>query len=107
MNRRETLWGLIAGSAAILRASDKPERLDLGGAHLEIYLGSDFSLGNAVLLDWVRRSARAVMAYFGRFPVAQASLYITLTDRAGVTRRQLWRRGRAYHDIRRPGCDGS
>ena len=68
MNRREALCGLIAGSAGILRASETPERLDLGGARVDVHIDSDdFSLGNGVLLDWVRRSARAVMAYFGRF----------------------------------------
>jgi hypothetical protein len=38
MNRREALCGLItiAGSAGILRASETPERLDLGGARLDV-----------------------------------------------------------------------
>lgn len=88
MNRREVLWGLLgaAGSSRILRASVTPQRLDLGGASLDVYISSDdFPLGNAALLDWVRRSSRAVMAYFGRFPVAQARLYITLTGRGRVS----------------------
>ena len=100
MNRREALCGLIAGSAGILRASETPKRLDLGGARLDVYIDSDdLSSGNAVLLDWVTRSARAVMAYFGRFPVALARLYITVSDRGRVSRG-------VYHDIRGTQHDG-
>ena len=88
MDRREALYGLLglAGSGEILRAAETPQHLDLGGASLEVYISSgDFALGNAALLDWVRRSAHAVMAYFGRFPVAQARLYITLAQRGRVS----------------------
>ena len=100
MNRREALCGLIAGSTGILRASEPPERLDLGGARLDVYIDSDdFSSCNAVLLDWVKRSARAVMAYFGRFPVAQARLYIAVTDRGRVSRGVSYSEGGAHITI--------
>jgi len=88
MNRREALYGLIglAGSRGILRGADPTQRLDLGGASLEVYISSDnFVPGNSALLDWVRRSARAVMAYFGRFPVERARLYITVIERGRVS----------------------
>jgi hypothetical protein len=88
MDRREALYGLIglAGSRGILRGADPTERLDLGGAALDVYISSDnFVPGNSALLDWVRRSARAVIAYFGRFPVERARLYITVTERGRVS----------------------
>lgn len=88
MDRREALYGLIglAGSRGILRGAEPTQRLDLGGASLEVYISSDnFVAGNSALLDWVRRSARAVMAYFGRFPVERARLYITVTERGRVS----------------------
>jgi len=88
MDRREALYGLIglAGSRGILRGADPTQRLDLGGASLEVYISSDnFVPGNSALLDWVRRSARAVMAYFGRFPVERTRLYITVTERGRVS----------------------
>ena len=88
MDRREALYGLIglAGSRGILRGADPAQRLDLGGASLEVYISSDnFVPGNSALLDWVRRSARAVMAYFGRFPVERARLYITVIERGRVS----------------------
>jgi hypothetical protein len=88
MDRREALYGLIglAGSSGILRGADPTQRLDLGGAALDVYISSDNSVpGNSALLDWVRRSARAVMAYFGRFPVERARLYITVIERGRVS----------------------
>ena len=88
MDRREALYGLIglAGSRGILRGADPTQRLDLGGASLEVYISSDnFVPGNSALLDWVRRSARAVMAYFGRFPVERTRLYITVTEGGRVS----------------------
>jgi hypothetical protein len=88
MDRREALYGLIglAGSRGILRGADPTQRVDLGGASLEVYISSDnFVPGNSALLDWVRRSAHAVMAYFGRFPVERARLYITVTERGRVS----------------------
>jgi hypothetical protein len=88
MDRREALYGLIglAGSRGILRGADPTQRLDLGGASLEVYISSDnFVPCDSALLDWVRRSARAVMAYFGRFPVERARLYITVTERGRVS----------------------
>jgi hypothetical protein len=102
MNRGEALCGLlgIAGSKRILRATGSPERLDLGGASLDVYISSDdFSLGIAALFDWVRRSARAVIAYFGRFPVAEARLYITVTDHGGVSRGVSYGEGGAHITI--------
>jgi hypothetical protein len=57
MNRRKALRGLLgmAGTMEVLRAS---ERVDVGGATLDFFISSDeSSLGNAALLDWVRRSS--------------------------------------------------
>jgi len=102
MDRREALYGLIglAGSRGILRGADPAQRLDLGGASLEVYISSDnFVPGNSALLDWVRRSARAVMAYFGRFPVERARLYITVTDRGRVSHGVTYGEGGAHITI--------
>jgi hypothetical protein len=37
------------------------------------------------MMEWVTRSARAVTAYFGQFPVAQARVRITVSDRGRVS----------------------
>ena len=39
-------------------------------------------LGRTALSDWVRRSANAVTAYFGRFPIAHAPVHITISQHA-------------------------
>jgi hypothetical protein len=68
----------------VLRASS--ERIDAGGATLDVFISSDeFSSGSAALLDWVKRSARAVAAYFGQFPVPHARVHITVTQRGRVS----------------------
>jgi hypothetical protein len=88
MDRREVLYGLlgVAGWTGDLRGAVPMQRLDLGGASLDVYISSDnFVAGNSALLDWVRRSARAVTAYFGRFPVERARVYITVTERGRVS----------------------
>jgi hypothetical protein len=87
MNRRKALRGLLgmAGMMEVLRASGSSERVDVGGATLDVFISSDeFSLGSAALLDWARRSANAVAAYFGQFPVAHARVHITVTQRGRV-----------------------
>src|SRR5260370_31244593 len=70
MNRVTLLHGLMAAPAGlgpILQGADAPERIQVGGATIDIYIDSGQSeLGKADLLEWVTRSARAVTAYFGR-----------------------------------------
>jgi hypothetical protein len=86
MNRRKALRGLLgmAGMMEVVHASS--ERVEVGGATLDVVISSDeFSLGNSALLDWVRRSATAVAAYFGQFPVSHVRVYITVTQRGRVS----------------------
>jgi hypothetical protein len=42
------------------------------------------SMAKRSLLDWVTRSAKAVTAYFGRFPVANARMYIAIPQNRRV-----------------------
>jgi hypothetical protein len=78
------LQGLLGPIAAkfgpVLRASSASERLQVGGATLDVFVDSnEFELGNLVLLDWVVRSAGAMTAYFGRFTVARARMDIIIS----------------------------
>ncbi len=51
-----------------------------------MFIDSDqFELGRAALLDWVTRSAGAVSAYFGRFPVARARIRIIISQHGRVS----------------------
>jgi hypothetical protein len=53
------------------------------GARIEVDLSSDdFDAGREVMLEWVRRAAGIVAAYYGRFP--QASLIVRLRPEPGA-----------------------
>jgi hypothetical protein len=86
MKRRTMLRGLLGvpvlmGLDPVLNASGAAERVDVGGSTLDVSIDSDqFELGRTPLLDWVARSAKAVTAYFGRFPVAHARVRITVSQ---------------------------
>jgi hypothetical protein len=82
INRRVMLGRLLGGSAAIeLRAAGNSESVEVGGSTLDVEIDSDtFQLSRTALLDWVMRSAKAVTAYFGRFPVTRARIHITASQ---------------------------
>jgi hypothetical protein len=64
-----------------------PSTLRVGGATIDVsFQSNQFDLPRQALLDWIAMGARAVSGYFGRFPVAHASLEIRMA--AG------WRGGR-------------
>ena len=89
--RRKVLEGLLgavsgAGMSAVLRAADLPSHLEVGGASIDVSFDSNpFDLGQAALLDWVMESARAAMAYFGRFPVTHARVRLLQSSGARVS----------------------
>src|SRR5216683_5305815 len=87
MNRR-TMLGRLLGTTATMKlyASSASDRIEVGGSTLDVSIDSDqFELGRTALLDWVTRSAKAVTAYFGRFPVAHARVHITVSQHGGVS----------------------
>ena len=78
--------------AARSSAGAKPIVVEAAGCALEVQFGAGgFDLPRPAILDWVRRCARAVSAYLGKFPVSRASLQILLSDRArGVGNGVSW-----------------
>lgn len=74
--------------AAVAHAPAKaatPEIVRFAGGSIQVELdASEFSLSKAQILDWVRDSARATAAYFGRFPVPYVRLAIEPTRGAEV-----------------------
>lgn len=83
-----SLWGAASGSvlAGVARAEGPAVRLKVGGAVLEITFESgQLDPRQAALLDWVRQAARAVSAYYGRFPVPAARVRIFGSERPGVS----------------------
>lgn len=65
--------------------------LKVGGGHIDLAFaaGSD-AIDKPRVTDWVRRSARAVSLYFGRFPVPQVSILVVPDDGARVGHATTW-----------------
>ena len=92
--RRELLLGLAAG--ALLGLPGRPlaqplptqpviERISVGGAQLELQFAPGFDARLRTEAGaWVQLSAEAVVAYFGRFPVASVVLLMVPADGGGV-----------------------
>lgn len=83
LTRRSAVRSLtgLAASALLPRArsQDNPSTLRIGGATIEIHFQSgQFDLPRQAMLDWISTGARAVSAYFGRFPVTHASMEIVM-----------------------------
>jgi hypothetical protein len=99
MNRRKMLRGLlgVSGMMDVVRGSRNSERIEVGGSALYVFIDSDqFALGRTALLDWVTRSAKAVTAYFGRFPVANARVYIAVSQNGRVSNGVSYGEGGAH-----------
>lgn len=94
MSRRDMLCALGAlgvaqgcPSAATLADADQPviETVTVGGASIEVQFAPGFDAQMRIeALAWVQRSAAAVSAYFGRFPVPQVDLLLLPADGGGV-----------------------
>jgi hypothetical protein len=87
MNRRIMLGRLLGTTSAMgLYASSASDRIEVGGSTLDVSIDSEqFELGRTALLDWVTRSAKAVTAYFGRFPVAHARVHIIVSQSGRIS----------------------
>src|ERR1039457_6953993 len=72
--------------ARVARAADPATTLKEGGADIEVSFESEhFDLPQAALLGWVSQAARAVSAYYGRFPVPRARVRIFAGGGRGVS----------------------
>lgn len=88
--RRRLLVGaaLSALGGAGRAAGEAPpivERVDIGRSQIEVQFAPGFDAGlRSLALAWVRRSAAAVAAYFGHFPLPRVELLLLPADGAGV-----------------------
>ena len=92
--RREWLLSLAGASLFALpqaltaqpnETQPRVESLNLAGSRLELQFAPGFDARlRTEATAWVRRSADAVVSYFGRFPVANVVLLMVPTDGAGV-----------------------
>jgi hypothetical protein len=61
------------------------QTLQIGGAQIQVdFAQGKFDLPNSALLQWVEKAARAVNAYYGRFPVPRARVLIVPVDGSGI-----------------------
>jgi len=61
------------------------QTLNIGGAQIQVdFAKGQFELPNAALLHWVETAARAVTAYYGRFPVQRARVVIVPIGGEGI-----------------------
>jgi hypothetical protein len=71
------------GDGATHQAPDA--QIQIGGGAIDIVFSDGApGLDRPLVLGWIRTSAQAVTAYFGRFPVAQVRLVVTAGDGGSV-----------------------
>jgi hypothetical protein len=85
---RRSVLALGAGALAHRVAADdeKPLRITMGKSLIEVSLpAAGLDLAAPSLMAWITTAARAVTAYYGRFPTTNASVAVrSVEDRAGV-----------------------
>ena len=69
----------VAGGLALLGPAPggaaPPLEMTVAGAAIRVQLNpQDFSHGDSMVLEWVRRSAAMVAAYYGQFPTRRLQL---------------------------------
>jgi len=87
------LIGVLAG-ACELKPAGRTVDVTVGGGTIHVSFASDdFDVARSALLDWVTAAARAVTAYYGTYPVADARIHILRSERGqGVSN------GRSFGD---------
>lgn len=82
-------------------AAAAPARISAGGAQIEVTIPADgLALSRPELMAWIARSADAVIAYYGRFPVPRFRIEIKpAAGRSGVVTGTTWAYGGAHARI--------
>lgn len=74
-------------------AAHAAEPVDVPGGRITVEFAREpHALDRAAMLDWVRSSAAAVAAWYGRFPIARLRLVITPKPGRGVSGGRSWAR---------------
>ncbi len=76
---------LVQLPAAKAATSGGEQFLTIGGSHLSYIVGhGDLSVSRADLAHYVKDAARAVIAYYGKFPVSKAVIHFVPSDDDGI-----------------------
>ena len=87
IGRRSALWCMLGLAAESLPAAEPSTKLKEGGGEIEVSFESEqFDLPHAALLAWVSQAAKAVTAYYGKYPVPRARVRIFSGGGQGVSR---------------------
>lgn len=87
------------GAPAHAAPSVLPSVLKIGGAEITVEIAGQFDRSRAELEGYVATGARAVSAYFGRFPVAKYRVRLQAADGAGVQGGTTWGWGGAHSRV--------
>lgn len=83
------LLALVATTG--LAPAPPPARVSVPGGEIVVRIApGPLALPPARVLDWIERSARAVAAYYGRFPARHASLVVIPRAGRGVSGGRAW-----------------
>jgi hypothetical protein len=75
---------LIAVGRGVAMAADADVVVHSGDSVIDVRIADDqFAVSQAEMLDWVKRGAKAVSNYLGKFPVAQVTIDIAAEDVGG------------------------
>lgn len=96
-----TCGGAASTAAAPRAAPGTAVTIAIGGGTIDVEIeDGPLDASRAELLDWVSTAARAVTAYFGRFPVAHYRIAIEpVAGRSGVLGGTTWAYGGAHSRI--------
>jgi hypothetical protein len=85
-------WSPACADAAEPAAALAPARITIGGAVIDLeFAPGHFDLNRAQLIEWVAAASRAVVDYYGRFPVGHARIEIVpIKARRGVGEGATW-----------------
>jgi len=88
LSRRDVfaLGAAAIGSIPLRAADDQSFQITAGESTIDVtFAPADFDLRPPAIIGWISTAARAVSAYFGKFPVASESVRVrAIADRAGV-----------------------
>jgi hypothetical protein len=84
--RRKAIAVAAAGMSSWSLHGSEPFDLEIGGAHLDVRVGSgDFDVGIGAIRAWIAAAGHAVSVYYGQFPVPRALIEVhPVPGRAGV-----------------------
>jgi hypothetical protein len=91
VNRTRAATAAVGIALLLAAAAPGAEQVIIPGVTISVEIARDpGALDRVAMLDWVRDSASAVAAWYGRFPVARTRLVVTPMPGRGVSGGRSW-----------------